>query len=168
MMSTLNHAVLTPQTISQLHNSHYAVLDNFLTKDFADLLRQDAEELFTKGNVTQHYFQFGGKLLKKPNVYELDLSGDTKPMVIGSWSEVLGHVAPSFLKQMSKLDCDVTVGGTQDRKLDLDINCPPAIKVQVNTGGGSFPWHYDNVSALLTRNELYVCSELLRDHHIVN
>jgi hypothetical protein len=139
---------LTTETVTQLHKSHYTIIDNFLTENFAELLLGDAEELFKRGSISQHYFQFGGTLLKKPNIYELDLSGDVKSMVIGAWSEVLQDVGPEFMKKMDELDCvasaeHVTLGL---RKLNLDMDMPPAIKLQINAGGGSFPWHYDNVS----------------------
>ena len=78
--------------------------------------------------------------------YELDLSGgDVNSMVIGSWSQVLHQVGPEFLKRMDQLDCDAD----SERKLKLDTNTPPAIKLQINAGGGSFPLHYDNVSMML-------------------
>jgi len=61
-------------------------------------------------------------------------------MVIGSWSQILHQVGPDFLKRMDQLDCDAD----SERKLKLDTNIPPAIKLQINAGGGSFPLHYDN------------------------
>ena len=143
---SLHHLPLSPETIAQLHKFHYAIVDNFLTLDFADNLLQDAQFLYTKGNVTQHYFSFGGELLKKPNVYELDLSGDVSSMLLGSWSNVLANVGPEFLKRMDELDGGADVSETTCRRLCLDMESAPEIKLQINSGGGSFPWHYDNVS----------------------
>lgn len=105
----------------------------------------------------QHYFQFGESLLKKPNVFELDLSGPTQldDSDLGAWGEVLREVGPVFVRKMKDLDrssVEATTETTeatataQSRRLSLDTDSPPAIKLQINCGGGSFPWHYDNVS----------------------
>lgn len=142
---TPNEISLPPKTIVQLHETHYAIVDNFLPKNFADTLLQDAEDLFTKGLLTEHLFSFGGELLKKPNVFELDLSGDVKSMMIGSWIGVLRSLGPAFLQKINCLDNDAKTNKST-RRLQLDKNVPPAIKLQVNNGGGSFPLHYDNVS----------------------
>lgn len=139
------------EIIAQLHKAHYAVADNFLPKNFADEILQDAEDLFSRGCLTEHIFSFGGELLKKPNVFELDLSGDLKSMPIGSWIDVLQNIGPNFLEKINSLDCNAQPNKST-RRLLLDTNVPPAIKLQVNSGGGSFPLHYDNVSKNLMNN----------------
>eukprot|EP00804_Cyclotella_cryptica_P005160 CCRYP_014230-RA/>CCRYP_014230-RA protein AED:0.03 eAED:0.03 QI:669/1/1/1/1/1/2/2485/342 len=156
LASNFDHLSLTTDAIAKLHNEYHVIIDEFLPSDFANRLLHDAEALYTKGYFTQHYFQFGGSLLKKPNVYELDLSGPTtlNDSEMGAWGDVLSDVGPMFVRKMDDLDrSSVTTtavetageGGTgQVRRLSLDIISPPAIKLQINSGGGSFPWHYDN------------------------
>jgi len=82
-------------------------------------------------------------------VFELDLSEPNKANSynnLGSWKNVVEGIGPAFLHQLDKLDKDVATNSTTVDKstLSLQTNTPPAIKVQLNTGGGSFPWHYDN------------------------
>lgn len=57
---------INTELLNQVKENHYAVVDDFLPKDLADQLLSDAERLYS--NFQQHYFQFGGVLLKKPNV----------------------------------------------------------------------------------------------------
>ena len=127
--------------------------DDFLPQEFADQLLSDAERLNSDGHFQQHYFQFGGALLKKPNVYELDLSDHSKLDEfehLGSWKDLVCDVGPSFVQQIDECDQhQQTVGAAEassssSSQLQLDKSTPPAVKVQMNTGGGSFPWHYDN------------------------
>lgn len=64
---------------------------------------------------------------------------------MGSWKNVVEDIGPAFLHRIDKLDKEVTINSTTtNNSLSLQTNTPPAIKVQLNTGGGSFPWHYDN------------------------
>jgi hypothetical protein len=148
-MATFDPLSLTNNTIAQLHKSRYAIVDNFLTEDFASQLLRDAEKLFAKNLLKEHYFQFGGSLLKKPNVYELDLSGgDVLNEEVGCWADILRD-GPLFVSKMDELDRRAAAdlaAAPQPRLLSLDTNSAPAIKLQINIGGGSFPWHYDNVS----------------------
>lgn len=96
--------------------------------------------------------RFTVTIISTSRSYELDLSGgDVNSMVIGSWSQIL-HVGPDFLKRMDELDCDAD----SERKLKLDTNTPPAIKLQINAGGGSFPLHYDNVS-MFNKTDYILC-----------
>jgi hypothetical protein len=149
----MNHTALKVETITHLHSHHYAIVDNFLTQYSADKLLQDAQDLFIKGSIEQHYFSFGGELHKKPNVHELDLSRDVDARVIGSWANVLEEVGPEFLRIIHELDIatEVPKDDGQVRRLCLDVNAAPAIKLQVNSGGGSFPWHFDNASTSLRK-----------------
>ena len=103
-MATFDPLSLTNNTIAQLHKSRYAIVDNFLTEDFASQLLRDAEKLFAKNLLKEHYFQFGGSLLKKPNVYELDLSGgDVLNEEVGCWADILRD-GPLFVSKMDELD----------------------------------------------------------------
>ena len=43
----------------------YSIL---LAQSVANQLLDDAETLYSEGSFSQHYFQFGGVMLKKPNV----------------------------------------------------------------------------------------------------
>ena len=54
--------------LNQILDNRYAIVDDFLTEAFVNQLLDDAERLYSDGNFQQHYFQFGGVLLKKPNV----------------------------------------------------------------------------------------------------
>ena len=63
---------------------------------------------------------------------------------MGAWKDVVEGIGPAFLHRIDKLDKDVTTTNSTNKSLSLQTNTPPAIKVQLNTGGGSFPWHYDN------------------------
>ena len=136
---------LTPDAIAQLRNNSFTVVDDFLPLDLANQLLSDADRLNSKnGHFKQHYFQFGGAALAKPFVYEMDLSAldgrkdDAISRDLGSWKDMIDNIGPSFVKKVDDLDKQF------DASLSLDVNAPPAIKIQLNTGGGSFPWHYDN------------------------
>ena len=133
---------ISSDLLDQINEKYYAIVDDFLPKDFADQLLSDAERLHSDGHFQQHYFQFGGALLKKPNVFELDLSDPSKlgsACDLGIWKDVISDVVgPSFIQNINEYD------RAGSRSLSLQTNTPPAIKLQLNTGGGSFPWHYDN------------------------
>ena len=118
----------------RLRSDQYAVVDNFLSLDFANELLKSSQELIKSNAFSQHRFSFGGSLLEKPGVFEIDLSGDCskKPSELGAWNELVSDFAPSFVKRLAKDNALALKSGT------------PAVKVQLNTGGGSFPWHYDN------------------------
>ena len=85
-------------------------------------------------------------------VFELDLSGpeklDAHHCDLGGWKDVIDDVGPSYVRRMAELDRNraaaAAEGDRSARSLSLQTDTPPAIKVQLNTGGGSFPWHYDN------------------------
>jgi hypothetical protein len=142
---------LTPDAIAQLRNNTFAVVDDFLPLDLANQLLSDAENLNTSGEFKQHYFQFGGSALAKPSIYELDLSApedsmdDTTNKNLGSWKNVIDYIGPAFVKKVDDLDKQFyDISTTTAPPIALDVNTRPAIKIQLNTGGGSFPWHYDN------------------------
>ncbi|KAL7425993.1 hypothetical protein ACHAXM_000256 [Skeletonema potamos] len=144
---------LTPDAITQLRNKTFAVVDDFLPLDLANQLLSDAENLNSNGEFKQHYFQFGGSALAKPSIYELDLSApddgsmdDTMNKNLGSWKHVIDYIGPAFVKKVDELDkqFDDDTSTATAPPIALDVNARPAIKVQLNTGGGSFPWHYDN------------------------
>lgn len=137
--------------LNDIHKNHYAVVDDFLPEQFANTLLDDAERLYNDGDGTkfqQHYFQFGGALLKKPNVFELDLSDPDKLDTyndLESWKDVVCDVGPAFLQRIDELDkqqciANANHNGSSSSSLSLQTNKPPAIKLQINTGGGSFPW----------------------------
>ena len=64
---------------------------------------------------------------------------------MGAWKDVVEDIGPAFLHRIDKLKDVITNSSTTNKStLSLQTNTPPAIKVQLNTGGGSFPWHYDN------------------------
>jgi len=65
---------------------------------------------------------------------------------LGSWKDVVEDIGPAFLHRIDEIDKDVTTNSTTttNKSLSLQTNAPPVIKIQLNTGGGSFPWHYDN------------------------
>ncbi len=138
-----------PDAIAQLRNNSFAVIDDFLPLDLADQLLSDADNLNSNGHFKQHYFNFGGSALAKPFVYEMDLSalnsrvGDAKNENLGSWKDMIDDIGPEFVKKVSDLDKPTSTKTTMPA-LSLDVNARPAIKIQLNTGGGSFPWHYDN------------------------
>eukprot|EP01082_Thalassiosira_pseudonana_P014329 g12938.t1 g12938 contig7:501727-502722(-) len=141
------HLPINEDLIIQLHQNHFAVIDDFLPRAFADRLLRVSDRLYSDELLRQHYFQFGGALLKKPNVYELDLSDPDRmeEVDIGLWKQVIDHVGPQFVRQMDEMDRKhQQLNHSQASPLNLDTNMPPAIKLQVNAGGGSFPWHYDN------------------------
>mmetsp|Transcript_29526 Transcript_29526/g.62651 ORF Transcript_29526/g.62651 Transcript_29526/m.62651 type:complete len:323 (-) Transcript_29526:106-1074(-) len=147
-MARDNNSVELPintKLLNQVSEKYYAVVDDFIPQDFADQLLSDAERLYSDGNFQQHYFQFGGVLLKKPNVFELDLSDNSKlgTCELGLWKDVVCNVGPSFIRRIDELDQNNANEG-QSKSLSLQTDTPPAIKLQLNTGGGSFPWHYDN------------------------
>jgi len=151
---------LTPDAITQLRNNSFTVVDDFLPLDLANQLLSDADNLNSNGHFKQHYFQFGGSALAKPFVYEMDLSalddrmGDTMSNNLGSWKDMIDNIGPAFVKKVDDLDkqlfdndaSSTTTPSTTTTTpaLSLDITARPAIKIQLNTGGGSFPWHYDN------------------------
>lgn len=152
-LSPAAELALTPDAIAQLRKKSFAVVDDFLPLYLANQLLFDAENLNSNGSFKRHYFQFGGSALAKPAVYELDLSapddsiGDTIDKDLGSWKDVIDHVGPAFVKKVDDLDKQFdtsTTTRTTTPALSLDVNARPAIKIQLNTGGGSFPWHYDN------------------------
>lgn len=91
-------------------------------------------------------FQFGGALLRKPHVFELDLSDPGKLDThhdLGVWKDVICDLGPSYVRRIVELDQN-HAAAEGSMSLSLQTDTPPAIKVQLNTGGGSFPWHYDN------------------------
>ena len=54
-------------------------------------------------------------------------------------------MGPDFLQRINELDKSSSAAeGSTTNSLSLQTSSPPAIKLQLNTGGGSFPWHYDN------------------------
>eukprot|EP00584_Thalassiosira_punctigera_P005055 CAMPEP_0172533462 /NCGR_PEP_ID=MMETSP1067-20121228/6160_1 /TAXON_ID=265564 ORGANISM="Thalassiosira punctigera, Strain Tpunct2005C2" /NCGR_SAMPLE_ID=MMETSP1067 /ASSEMBLY_ACC=CAM_ASM_000444 /LENGTH=327 /DNA_ID=CAMNT_0013318109 /DNA_START=65 /DNA_END=1048 /DNA_ORIENTATION=+ len=128
--------------LAQVQKENHAVVDDFISQEIADQLLADVNRLYSSGQFQEHYFQFGGVLLKKPNVFELDLSDPSKLDVrdFGIWERVVRDVGPSFIRRMDELDR--TSSGASS--LSLQTNRPPAIKLQINAGGGSFPWHFDN------------------------
>ncbi|KAL7526664.1 hypothetical protein ACHAWF_001866 [Thalassiosira exigua] len=79
-------------------------------------------------------------------VFELDLSDPSKIdasnslVDLGVWKDLVCVAGPSFVKQIDELDR----AGSRSSSLSLETDAIPAIKMQLNTGGGSFPWHYDN------------------------
>lgn len=81
-------------------------------------------------------------------MYELDLSDPSKVGAsdLGTWSALVRDVGPAFVRRID--ECDRGVAADADaatsKPLSLQTDSPPAIKLQVNSGGGSFPWHYDN------------------------
>lgn len=147
---------LAPDAIAQLRQNSFAVIDDFLPLDLANQLLSDAENLNSNGRFKQHFFHFGGSNLAKPFVYEMDLSaldGRAESAVnenLGSWKDMIDNIGPAFVKKMNELDkqfdasATTTSTNTTTPALSLDVNVRPAIKIQLNTGGGSFPWHYDN------------------------
>ena len=135
--------------LNQLREHHYAIVDDFLPPSFADQLLDDATRLHSQNHFQQHYFQFGGCLLKKPNVHELDLTDPKilETLEMGYWKQVVSNVGPSFVRQIDKLDRQESQQQNSSAtisQLALQTQLPPAVKLQLNTGGGSFPWHYDN------------------------
>ena len=123
------------ELLTRLRNDRYAVVDDFLSLDFANKLLSSSQELIKSNAFSQHRFSFGGSLLEKPGVFEIDLSDLTsskKPSELGAWNELVSDFAPGFVKRLAKDNTLALKSGT------------PAVKVQLNTGGGSFPWHYDN------------------------
>jgi len=76
-------------------------------------------------------------------VFELDLSNPDKLDLydLGIWKKVVSDMGPSFIRRIDELDQKMSAGPPS---LSLQTNTPPAIKLQINTGGGSFPWHFDN------------------------
>ncbi|KAL7470007.1 hypothetical protein ACHAXS_010255 [Conticribra weissflogii] len=168
LLPSLNSSILT-----DLHENQYAIIDDFLPLSFANQLLDDANRLYAQNYFQQHYFQFGGSLLKKPNIYELDLTDpsltsrrqqqqqqqrQSSRIDLGQWDNVIQSLGPSFVSKIDELETrrqrerqhHDNSTSTPDSKsipspsLALDAETPPAIKVQLNTGGGSFPWHYDN------------------------
>ncbi|EJK66493.1 hypothetical protein THAOC_12587 [Thalassiosira oceanica] len=123
------------ELLARLRNEQFAVVDDFLSLEFANKLLRSSQELIKSNAFKQHRFSFGGSLLEKPGVFEIDLSGPTcskMPSGLGAWNDVVNDFAPSFVKRLAVDNALALKSGT------------PAIKVQLNTGGGSFPWHYDN------------------------
>ena len=142
---------ITSDAIAQLRINTFAIVDDFLPLDLANQLLSDVENLRTDGHFKQHYFQFGGSALAKPFVHEIDLSAldgtatATLNNNLGSWKDIIDHVGPDFVNNMNDLDNTFDdTATTMGPALSLDVNTRPAIKIQLNTGGGSFPWHYDN------------------------
>ncbi|KAL9189193.1 hypothetical protein ACHAXT_011683 [Thalassiosira profunda] len=135
---------ITSDLLHRLCEDNHAVVDNFLPQELADRLLDDAERLHSDGQFQQHQFQFGGQRLMKPSVYEMDLSDPSRTSAfgdLGAWEEVVTELGPSFVQQMDEVD---RAQPATSSLLSLDTDAPPAIKVQLNSGGGSFPWHYDN------------------------
>ena len=70
------------ELLDRLHDKFYAVVDDFVPREFADRLLVDAERLYSENghnnnngingskgiSFRQHYFRFGDALLRKPNV----------------------------------------------------------------------------------------------------
>lgn len=80
VVSTGEEVTLTADTITELRNNTFAIVDNFLSLDLANRLLSEAESLNSNGKFKQHYFQFGASALAKPAVYELDLSAPDDAM----------------------------------------------------------------------------------------
>jgi hypothetical protein len=147
---------LSPDVIAQLRNNTFAVVDDFLPLDLADQLVSDAEALNSDGHFKQHYFQFGTTALAKPAVYELDLSAPDDDFLmrdmlnsinLESWRYVIDDIGPAFVKKVDDLEKifnNTATAMINTPPLSLNVNARPAIKIQLNKGGGSFPWHYDN------------------------
>lgn len=147
---------LDPDAIAQLRKNSFTVIDDFLPLDLANQLLSDADNLNSNGQFKQHYFNFGGSNLAKPFVYEMDLSVldgrtiDATNENLGAWKDMIDNICPAFVKKVNDLDkqFDASAATTSTKTtmpaLSLDVNARPAIKIQLNTGGGSFPWHYDN------------------------
>ena len=78
-----------------------------------------------------------------PKVFELDLSNPDKLDLydLGIWKEVVCDIGPPFIRRIDELDQKMSTGPPS---LSLQTNTPPATKLQINMGGGSFPWHFDN------------------------
>ena len=158
-ISTAEEVTLTADTITELRNNTFAIVDNFLSLDLANRLLSEAESLNSDGKFKQHYFQFGASALAKPAVYELDLSAPDDAMnkdissnlgSPSSWKDMIDHVGPEFVKTVDGFDKQFDASNSSSSSascapaLSLDTTTRPAIKIQINTGGGSFPWHYDN------------------------
>lgn len=72
----------------------------------------------------------------------MDLSGKLSTQCgLGIWKDVVCGIGPSIIQRIEELD---TVSANVEEKLSLQTNMSPAIKLQINAGGGSFPWHFDN------------------------
>ena len=158
VVSTAEEVTLTADTITELRNNTFAIVDNFLSLDLANRLLSEAESLNSNGKFKQHYFQFGASALAKPAVYELDLSAPDDAMnkdIINnlgsssSWRDIIDQVGPAFVKTVNEFDKQFDASNSSSSscapELSLDTTTRPAIKIQINTGGGSFPWHYDNL-----------------------
>lgn len=76
-------------------------------------------------------------------VFELDLSGKlSRQCDLGIWNDIVCDIGPSIVQRIEQFDSVST--NNMDKRLSLQVEMTPAIKLQINTGGGSFPWHFDN------------------------
>ena len=123
-----------------LEERGWLVLDNFLDEESATAILAEARRLCKardrpKGSATynQHSFKFGGSVLTKPHIYELDLHTECSGMP-AAFADLRDNIAPAV--QAAFQLCAPFL------KLDGSV---PATKMQFNAGhGGSFPLHYDN------------------------
>jgi hypothetical protein len=122
-----------------LRRDGYVVVDSFFELNLANALRAELLELNDAGCLSPNRTQLGNIVFSKPHIQEADLH-DARLRSL--FSTTLRHFAAW---------CDESSGGfaralcTALPELRLATgDAARAVKLQVNAGGGCFPWHYDN------------------------
>lgn len=135
------HEQLSPEVTASLLNPArgYAVVDGFLGAEWSAALLASAQSLASQKVLAQHRFEFGGAVLSKPGIFELDLHDEARRRCSDELqylhSEAGLALAAALRRALAGTELRIREGGTS----------VSAIKLQLNTGeGGCFPLHYDN------------------------
>ena len=136
-------AHFTAARCDELLRTGYTVIDTFHGDEWAAALRSELLQLAASGmapNCTQFTAPDGGRLVfSKPHVYEADLHSPELAARFGTTLREFGayfagsalHFVPALASRLPQLQLRSGDGAR-------------TVKLQFNSGGGSFPTHYDN------------------------
>ncbi len=137
-------AHLSPERCSALLCDGFVVVDDWFGAAWADALRGELLELYESGLLSRNKTRFASPtgaalLVSKPHIFEADLHDAPLRALFGSSLREFGDwfsgsscaFAASLAAALPALQL-----GAGDRSR--------TVKLQVNEGGGAFPWHYDN------------------------
>eukprot|EP00928_Gymnodinium_smaydae_P018551 TRINITY_DN17060_c0_g1_i1.p2 TRINITY_DN17060_c0_g1~~TRINITY_DN17060_c0_g1_i1.p2 ORF type:complete len:300 (+),score=85.10 TRINITY_DN17060_c0_g1_i1:80-979(+) len=125
---------LSAEQAQALLDDGFVVVDDFLEPSVAAAIRAEAVALAAGNGMPEHRFKFGQAVLRKPNIYEADMTDDAMREALPELSRLHREdaLAESLAAHLPELGLERGEAAS-------------AVKLQRNLGGGGcFPWHYDN------------------------